>query len=130
MIISSCQISKPRAKKKLTRIVTLYPDLIEKDTVTVLDTIVSEKKVMVPKYQDSFIIEHDTIIETKEVIIEKKGNGFKFIVKEKEIIVRDTIIRKIQIPGKILKVKEVNWLFIGLSFVAGLLFIIIFLKKI
>ena len=118
IMLGGCQISKPRAKKKLDCIVNLYPELIERDTVTILDTIVTEKKVVVPEYRDSFIIERDTIIETKEVIIEKKGSKYRLIVKTDTLTVRDTIPFKVEVPGKIVKLDPtgkdyVGWVLIG-----------------
>lgn len=130
ILLGSCQISKPRAKKKLDCIVNLYPELIERDTVTIHDTIITEKIVKVPEYKDSFIIEHDTLIETKEVIIEKKGTAYKFIVKEKEVKVRDTIYKETKVPGKVIKleptIKDII-IFILAGFTVGV-FTVLFLK--
>lgn len=121
--LGSCQISKPRAKKKLDCIVKLYPELIENDTVIVRDTIIREKKILVPEYRDSFIIEHDTIIETKEVIIEKKGTQYKFITKEKEIILKDTIHHEVAVPGKVITIQE-KYPIINLAFLFLLGFVV------
>lgn len=104
-MLGGCQISKPRAQKRLERIIELYPELVERDTVVVHDTIITEKKIVVPEYRDSFVIEHDTIIETKEVIIEKIGPNYKFLVKKKEIEIRDTIFKETKVPGKVIKLE-------------------------
>jgi hypothetical protein len=105
MMLGSCQISKPRAKKKLDCIVNLYPELIEYDTVTVRDTIITEKKIIIPEYRDSFIIQHDTTFETKEIIVEKRGTKYKFTVKEKQIQVHDTIYKETKVAGKVVYTK-------------------------
>lgn len=105
IMLGSCQISKPRAKKKLDCIVNLYPELIEHDTVTVTDTIITEKKIIIPEYRDSFIIQHDTTFETKEIIVEKRGTKYKFTVKEKEIQVHDTIYKETKVAGKVVHLK-------------------------
>ena len=129
IMLGGCQISKPRAKKKLDCIAELYPELIERDTVTIHDTIVTEKIVKVPEYRDSFIIEHDTLIETKEVIIEKIGTKYRFIVKEKEIKVVDTLYKQVKVPGNVIRIvepypKENIIFFIMIGFIAGALTVV------
>ena len=130
IMLGGCQISKPRAKKKLDCIVNLYPELIERDTITIHYTIIKEKKVIVPEYRDSFIIEYDTIIETKEIIVEKKGTKYKFIVKEKQIQVRDTIYKETKVPGKVIKLKPTREdiiIYLLAGFVVGV-FTIVFVR--
>ena len=124
IVLGSCQISKPRAKKKLDCIVQLYPELIDRDTVTIHDTTVTERIVKVPEYRDSFIIEHDTLIETREIIVEKTGTKYRFIVKEKEVRVVDTFYSEVKVPGKVVRIvepypKENIIIFILIGFIVG-----------
>jgi len=97
-------------KQRYDRLVTKYPDLIETDTVTIKDTLVETFEVPVPEYRDSFIIEHDTFFETKKLIIKKKGKHFGITVKPDTITFRDTIPYEVKVPGKIVKIKETNYM--------------------
>lgn len=121
-------ISCGSPKKRYDRLVKKYPYLVETDTVIVKDTIIREVKVPVPEYRDSFIIEHDTIIETKKLIIEKKGNFFGVTVKPDTITYRDTIPYEVKVPGRIYTEKIINWWYVGISFIVGIL-LALYLRK-
>jgi len=105
-LLASCKSPYERAKKRHERLIERYPALIETDTVTIHDTLVREKKVIVPEYKDSFIVEHDTIIETKKVIIEKRGSAFSVTVKPDTLTFRDTIYHETKVPGKVVRIKD------------------------
>lgn len=122
-VLSGCQMTYPRAKKKFDKLVTLYPELITKDTFIIRDTIISLKKVVVPEYRDSFIIKRDTIIETKRLIIEKKGDKFDVTVKPDTIELKDTLYLSVPVPGVIIKKR--NWTELGYAFVAGILLLLL-----
>jgi hypothetical protein len=113
----------PRAKKKFDKLVILYPELITKDTFIIRDTIISLKKVVVPKYRDSFIIKKDTIIETKKFIIEKRGDEFDVTVKPDTIELKDTLYLSLPVPGIV--IKERNWTELIYAFVAGILLLLL-----
>jgi hypothetical protein len=117
-------------QKRYDRLVERHPWLVETDTVVVKDTITTEKEILVPEYKDSFILQHDTIIETEKVIIKKYKDVFHVTVKQDTISFRDTIYREVKVAGKTLNIKETNWLYIFLSFVAGIITIIFVSKKI
>lgn len=129
-IIAMCitVISCGTPKKRYDRLVNKYPYLVETDTVIVKDTIIKEVKVPVPEYKDSFIIEHDTIIETKKLIIEKKGNFFGVTVKPDTITYRDTIPYEVKVPGRIHTKTVINWWYLVISFLIGII-ATIFIKK-
>lgn len=129
-IIAMCitVISCGTPKKRYDRLVNKYPYLVETDTVIVKDTIIREIKVPVPEYRDSFIIEHDTIIETKKLIIEKKGNFFGVTVKPDTITYRDTIPYEVKVAGKVYTKHVINWWYLVISFLIGII-ATIFLKK-
>ena len=121
-------ISCGSPKKRYDKLIRKYPYLVETDTVIVKDTIIKETKVPVPEYRDSFIIEHDTIIETKKLIIEKKGNFFGVTIKPDTITFRDTIAYEVKVPGKVYTKNIINWWYLVISFLIGII-ATIFLKK-
>lgn len=129
-IIAMCitVISCGTPKKRYDRLVNKYPYLVETDTVFVRDTIIKEVKVSVPEYRDSFIIICDTIIETKKLIIEKKGNFFGVTVKPDTITYRDTIPYEVKVPGRIHTKTVINWWYLVISFLIGII-ATIFIKK-
>lgn len=104
MVLMSCS-----AQKRYERLIRKHPELIETDTVTVIDTLIREVKVPVPEFKDSFIISHDTIIETEKLIIERRGDFFGVTVKPDTLTVRDTIRREVKVPGRIVTLKETKW---------------------
>lgn len=115
-------------KQRYDRLVRKYPYLIETDTVIVKDTIVKETKVPVPEYKDSFIIKHDTIIETEKLIITRKGDFFGVTVKPDTITYRDTIPYEVKVAGKIYTKTVINWWYLVISFLIGII-ATIFIKK-
>lgn len=115
-------------KKRYDRLIRKYPYLIETDTVIVKDTIVKETKVPVPEYRDSFIISHDTIIETEKLIITRKGDFFGVTVKPDTITYRDTIPYEVKVAGKIVNKEIINWWYIAGAFITGLI-IALYLRK-
>lgn len=128
-VLSSCQTTYPRAKKKFDKLVKMYPELLTKDTIIIKDTIIYLKKVVVPEYRDSFIIKRDTVINTKKLFIEKKGDRFNVVVKPDTLELRDTVYLSIPVVGPV--IKERNWNELIYSFLAGviLLLLLYFLKK-
>lgn len=115
-------------KKRYDRLIRKYPYLIETDTVIVKDTIIKETKVPVPEYRDSFIISHDTIIETEKLIITRKGDFFGVTVKPDTITYRDTIPYEVKVAGKIVNKEIINWWYIAGAFITGLI-IALYLRK-
>lgn len=114
-------VSCATPKQKYDRLVAEYPDLVDTDTVTITDTIVETFEVPVPQFEDSFVILHDTIIETEKLIIKKKGKHFGVTVKPDTITYRDTIPYKVQVPGRIVKQNYFNFERLFIVFVCGIL---------
>lgn len=114
-------ISCGTPKKRYDRLVRKYPYLVETDTVYIKDTIIREIKVPVIEFKDSFIIEHDTIIETKKLIIEKKGNLFGVTIKPDTVTYRDTIPYEVKVPGKVYTKHVINWWYLLISFLIGII---------
>lgn len=117
-------------QKRYNRLIRKYPHLVETDTVVIRDTIIKEKKVVIPEYKDSFIITHDTIIETEKVIVQKIKDVFHFTVKQDTIRFVDTTYIEVKVPGKVINTKEINWLYILLSFMAGIIAVLFISRKI
>lgn len=109
------------ARKQFDCLVKKHPEFIQTDTVYVTDTIIREIAVKVPEYRDSFIFQHDTTYETKEVIIYKKGDKVFLNVKPKEIIVRDTVPFEVKVPGKIVTITKTNWDITWILLILGLI---------
>lgn len=128
IVIMITLISCRTPKQRYDKLIRKYPYLVETDTVIVKDTIIKETKVPVPEYRDSFIIEHDTIIETKKLIIEKKGNFFGVTINPDTITFRDTIAYEVKVPGKVYTKNIINWWYLVISFLIGII-ATIFLKK-
>jgi hypothetical protein len=121
-------ISCGSPKKRYDKLIRKYPYLVETDTVIIRDTIIKEVKVPVPEYRDSFIIECDTFIETKKVIVYRKGNLFGVTVKPDTITYRDTIPYEVKVPGRIAYIDKVNWWYLVISFLIGII-VSLFIKK-
>jgi hypothetical protein len=121
-------ISCGSPKKRYDKLIRKYPYLVETDTVIIKDTIIKEVKVPVPEYRDSFIIECDTFIETKKVIVYRKGNLFGVTVKPDTITYRDTIPYEVKVPGRIAYIDKVNWWYLVISFLIGII-VSLFIKK-
>jgi len=130
LFIATCiaLISCGSPKKRYDKLIRKYPYLVETDTVIIRDTIIKELKVPVPEYRDSFIIECDTFIETKKVIVYKKGNLFGVTVKPDTITYRDTIPYEVKVPGRIAYIDKVNWWYLVISFLVGII-VSLFIKK-
>ena len=108
-------------KQRYDRLVMKYPDLIETDTVTIKDTLIEIDTVTTEEFSDSFIIVHDTIIETKKLIITRKGNHFGVKVKPDTITFRDTISYQVKVPGRVVIKKEFNPWWLLVAFLSGML---------
>jgi len=121
-------ISCGSPKKRYDRLIRKYPQLVETDTVIVRDTIIREVKVPVPEYKDSFIITHDTIIETEKLIIERRGDFFGVTIKPDTITFRDTIPYEVKVAGKVHTKTVINWWLLVISFLIGII-ATIFIKK-
>jgi hypothetical protein len=121
-------ISCGSPKKRYDKLIRKYPYLVETDTVIIKYTIIKEVKVPVPEYRDSFIIECDTFIETKKVIVYRKGNLFGVTVKPDTITYRDTIPYEVKVPGRIAYIDKVNWWYLVISFLIGII-VSLFIKK-
>ncbi len=122
-LISSCS-----PKHRYDKLIRKYPQLIESDTVIVRDTIIREIRVPVPEYRDSFIVTHDTVIETEKLIITRKGDFFGVTVKPDTITYRDTIPYEVKVPGRIAYIDKVNWWYLVISFLIGII-VSLFIKK-
>jgi hypothetical protein len=121
-------ISCGSPKKRYDRLIRKYSYLVETDTVIVKDTIIKETKVPVPEYKDSFIIQHDTIIETEKLIITRKGDFFGITVKPDTITYRDTIPYEVKVAGKIVNKEIINWWYIAGAFIIGMV-LALYLRK-
>jgi len=121
-------ISCGSPKQRYDRLIRKYPYLVETDTVIVRDTIIKEIQVPVPEYRDSFIIECDTFIETKRLIIYKKGTFFGVTVKPDTITYRDTIRYEVKVAGKIVNNEIINWWYIAGAFIIGMV-LALYLRK-
>ena len=109
------------AKKRYQCLIKKHPELVETDTVFVRDTIIKEIKVPVPEYRDSFIIKHDTIIETEKLIIYRKGDLLDITVKPDTITFRDTIPFEVKVPGKVATITKTNWTITWILLILGLI---------
>lgn len=114
------------AQSRYKRLVKKHPEFVLTDTVIVKDTITRELKVPVPEYKDSFIIKHDTIIETEKLIIHRKGDFFGVTVKPDTVIYRDTLPIEVIVPGKIVNVEKpfnynIVWILLVIGFLTGFL---------
>ena len=107
MVITVISCGSP--KQKYDKLIRKYPYLVETDTVIVKDTIIREVKVPVPEFKDSFIISHDTIIETEKLIIERRGDFFGITVKPDTLTFRDSIPYEVKVPGRIAYIEKINW---------------------
>jgi len=121
-------ISCGSPKKRYDRLIRKYPQLVETDTVIVRDTIIKETRVPVPEYRDSFIVTHDTVIETEKLIIVRKGDFFGVTVKPDTITFRDTIPYEVKVAGKVHTKTVINWWLLVISFLIGII-ATIFVKK-
>lgn len=121
-------ISCGTPKQKYDRLIRKYPYLVETDTVIVRDTLIKETRVPVPEYKDSFIIQHDTIIETEKLIITRKGDFFGITVKPDTITYRDTIPYEVKVAGKIVNKEVINWWYIASAFIIGMI-LALYLRK-
>lgn len=122
-IISSCS-----PKHRYDKLIRKYPYLYESDTIIVKDTIIKEIKVPVAEYRDSFIIQHDTIIETKKLIIYKKGSFFGVTVKPDTITFRDTVAYEVKVAGRVITKEFINWWYIAGAFLFGMI-LALYLRK-
>lgn len=113
-------ISCGTPKQRYDKLIRKYPYLVEIDTVIVKDTIVKETRVPVPEFKDSFIIQHDTIIETEKLIIERRGDFFGVTVKPDTLTFYDTIAYEVKVPGKVAYIERINWWYVVISFIIGL----------
>lgn len=118
MVITVISCGTP--KQRYDKLIRKYPYLVETDTVIVKDTIVKETRVPVPEFKDSFIIQHDTIIETEKLIIERRGDFFGITVKPDTLTFHDTIAYEVKVPGKIAYIEKINWWYVSISFIIGL----------
>ena len=115
-------------KHRYDRLIRKYPYLSLTDTVIVRDTLIKEVRVPVPEYKDSFIIQHDTVIETEKLIITRKGDFFGITVKPDTITYRDTIPYEVKVAGKIVNKEVINWWYIAGAFIIGMV-LALYLRK-
>ena len=115
-------------KQRYDKLIRKYPYLVETDTVIVKDTIIKETRIPVPEYKDSFIIQHDTVIETEKLIITRKGDFFGVTVKPDTLTLRDTIAYEVKVPGRIAYIDKINWWYVVISFISGI-FIALYLRR-
>lgn len=120
-VLASCS-----AEKQYKRLIKKHPEFVLTDTVIVKDTVIREIKVPVLEYRDSFIIKHDTTIETKKLIIYKKGDFFGVTVKPDTITYRDTLPIEVIVPGKVVEIEKpfnynLIWILLVIGFLLGIL---------
>jgi hypothetical protein len=130
LIIAMCVtvISCGSPKQRYDKLIRKYPYLIETDTVIVRDTLIKEVRVPVPEYKDSFIVTHDTVIETEKLIITRRGDFFGVTVKPDTITYRDTIPYEVKVAGKIVNREVINWWYIASAFIIGMV-LALYLRK-
>jgi len=126
MVITVISCGTP--KQRYDKLIRKYPYLVETDTVIVKDTIIKETLIPVPQFKDSFIIQHDTIIETEKLIIERRGDFFGITVKPDTLTFRDTIPYEVKVPGRIAYIEKINWWYVVISFISGIL-IVLYLRR-
>jgi hypothetical protein len=68
------------------------------------------------------------IIETKKLIVYKKGNVFGVTVKPDTITITDTIAYEVKVAGKVHTETIINWWYLVISFLIGII-VTIFVKK-
>ena len=107
-------------QKRYQRLIKNHPELIEMDTIWWRDTFFLEKKIFVPEYRDSFVIQRDTLIETKRFIITKFKDKFKVVYKADTLTYKDTIMVEKPVAGKIVYVSKTNWNYIWIFLILGL----------
>ena len=107
-------------QKRYQRLIKNHPELIEMDTIWWRDTFYTEKKIFVPEYRDSFVIQRDTLIETKRFIITKFKDKFKVVYKADTLTYKDTIMVEKPVAGKIVYVSKTNWNYIWIFLILGL----------
>jgi len=122
--MSSCSV-----QKRYDRIVRKHPELVERDTTYVHDTTIYERKIPVPEYRDSFILTHDTFIETERLIVTKVKDKFHVIVKPDTLMFRDTITKIIPVAGKVYTKYKTPWHWILVAFASGLSFFAVWSRK-
>jgi hypothetical protein len=121
-------ISCRSPKQRYDNLIRKYPYLYETDTVIVKDTIIKEIKVPITEYKDSFIIQCDTFIETKKLIVYKKGNLFGVTVKPDTITFRDTVAYEVKVAGRVITKEFINWWYIAGAFLFGMI-LALYLRK-
>ena len=121
-------ISCGSPKQRYDKLIRKYPYLYETDTVIVKDTIIKEIKVPITEYKDSFIIQCDTFIETKKLIVYKKGNLFGVTVKPDTITFRDTVAYEVKVAGRVITKEFINWWYIAGAFLFGMI-LALYLRK-
>lgn len=107
-------------QKRYQRLIRNHPELIEMDTIWWKDTFFLEKKIFVPEYRDSFVIQRDTLIETKRFIITKYKDKFKVVYKADTLTYKDTIMVEKPVAGKVIYVSKTNWNYIWIFLMVGL----------
>jgi hypothetical protein len=108
-------------QRRHNRLIHKYgADLCTFDTIVIKDTIIKTVKVPVPEYRDSFIFQYDTLYETKEVVIHKKGDVVYLRVKPKIIEYRDTIPFEVKVPGPVIEKKIFEWWYLLVAFLVGM----------
>jgi hypothetical protein len=120
-VLFSCS---PQAR--YNRFIKKHPELVLTDTIWLCDTFVIQKKILVPEYKDSFIIQKDTIIETKRFVITKYQDKFKVVYKADTILYRDTVKINIPVAGRIIKESKTNWNYTWIALIMGLIIGLVF----
>lgn len=88
------------ASKRFDRLISRHPGLIRTQLIYLRDTIIKKDTLIMFERKDSFIINRDTIINTKNFYIEKTNNILKIITKQDTVFFTDTIFyeKKISAP--------------------------------
>jgi len=121
MSVIALMFSCRTPQQKHDRLIHKYgEELCSLDTFVIRDTILKEVKIPIPEYRDSFIIEHDTIIETKKIFLQKKGNKFSLNIKPDTITYRDTIPYEVKVPGPKIVEEHFNWWYLLVAFLVGM----------
>ena len=117
LMLTSCGV-----EKRLNRIVQNHPELLEKDTVKVTDTLIIEK------VQHDTVIDYNAFIDT--VYITKGKLSIKTVRVKDSIFIEgkcdtDTIIREIKVPYEKIVIKELTFWQKNRSWIIPLLVLII-----
>lgn len=122
------------ASKRFDRLISRHPGLIGTQLIYLKDTIIKKDTLILLERVDSFIINRDTVINTKKFYIEKTNDIFKIITKQDTVFFTDTIFYEKKISAPIITKDTDLWqkfkkFWISFWFFVGAFLIIRYLFK-